>query len=68
MRRFALVLIVFSALFVFSRHALFADGEGLSGAVAQKLDEVLRKQSEILSQLAEIKQELYVVKIRSTNR
>ena len=40
--------------------------ESATGPSQVKLDQIIKNQQEIIKQLAEIKQELYVIKVRAT--
>ena len=61
MKRWA-IFIVLVIVFFFSTRTVFANAD------SAKLDEVVQNQKKILTALDEIKAELQVIKVRSSNR
>ncbi|GEM_PF-3162102 len=68
MKRWA-IFVLLTVAFIFSYKALFADGaSAVKEDVSQKLNQVIQNQEKILRELDEIKAELQVIKVRSSNR
>ncbi|MDD3906388.1 MAG: hypothetical protein PHS46_07700 [Candidatus Omnitrophica bacterium] len=63
-----LVLAAVSATFVFSAIARAQDQGGDQSAILSKLDQVLTSQKDIMDQMASIKNELAIIKIRVTQQ
>ena len=61
-----LTLIALSGLLMFADRAAQAEGVNPDSAVSNKLDHVLENQKAILKELASIKEELNIIKIRVT--
>ena len=60
------LLLMLSASFTFADTAASKNTDG--GQLIKKLDEILSGQKQVLARLDEVKQELYVIKIRATQR
>ena len=59
------VLLFLSPLFAFSSNVQ-ADESAAIEQLSQKLDKVIKNQETLIQKVQEIKEELYIVKIRST--
>ncbi len=57
--------VIFAVFFLASS---YAHAEPLASESSRKLDKILETQKQILQQIEEIKQELYVIKIRATQQ
>ena len=64
MKKWILATICVSMLLALTYQSLFAE----EGGFAQKIDKIISNQELILKNLAEIKSELQIVKVRATNR
>jgi len=60
--------IVLLGVFTAANKALKAETTGLDQEISKKLDEILNNQKTILQGMADLKQELYTVKIRVTQQ
>lgn len=64
MKKWILATVCVSLLLALTYQSLFAE----DGGFVQKIDKILSNQEQILKDLAEIKSELQIVKVRATNR
>ena len=60
--------IVLLGVFTAANKALRAETAGSDSEVSKKLDDVLGNQKAILQAMADLKQELYIIKIRVTQQ
>lgn len=65
--RVPLIATIFVAVFLISSN-LYAETSTSTAEISKKLEQILENQKKILLQLEEIKKEVYVVKIRATQR
>lgn len=61
-------LVVIAALLSVAERKTHAAGGEIDLAIAERLDQISRDQKAILQDLASIKQELYIIKIRVTQQ
>ena len=62
------ILMVTAAVLIFSNKLIKADTNSDIGSVSAKIDEVLNNQKSIMQDLASIKQEINIIKIRVTQQ